>query len=104
MVLKRKLFKKKQLLLKFYHKKHELNDILNKSFFKNHYNHYILRLSFTVNDCYSYTSRDNFFFKSQQKLICLQTLCKKVPNKHFQMSRFYLNKQLHTLKLNNVYK
>ena len=104
MVLKRKLFKKKQLLMKYYYKKNELDFIIKKSLHKNHYNNFIFRLSFTKNDFYNVTTKENKFFHSQQKLICPYTLDKKIPSKHLMFSRFYLNKQLHTLKINSVYK
>ena len=101
---KRKLFKKKQLLIKYYFKKIELEFIIKKSLLRNHYNSYVFRLSFTINELYNKTTKDNKFFNSQQKLLCPFTLDKKIPTKHLLFSRFYLNKQLHTLKVNNVYK
>ena len=100
MLLKRKLFKKKQLLLKYIFKKNELKDIILKSLFRNHYNHYIFRLSFTVQ---IKSKNVNTFFKSRQKLVCLYSLDKKVPSKHYQFSRFYLNSQLNSIKINNTY-
>lgn len=101
MVFKRKLFKKKQLLLKLYYVKKELKLLINKSLFRNHYNSYIFRLSFTIN-IYFNSKKD--YFKSLQKMFCPYTLNKRVPSKHFLLSRFYLNKQLNYLKMSNTYK
>lgn len=101
MLFKKKTFKKKQLLLKYFFKKNELIYKINKSLLKNHYNHYIFRISFTVNTLFRDT---NSFFKSRQKLICLNTLDKKIPSKHYLFSRFFLNKQLNSLKINNTSK
>ena len=101
MLFKRKLFKKKQLILKYLYKKNELNLKIQKSLLKNHYNDYIFRLSFTI---VQFNVDVNTFFKSRQKLICLHTLGKKIPSKHVMLSRFYLTKQLNSLKLNNILK
>jgi len=101
MVFKRKLFKKKQILLKLFFVKKELKSIIHKSLFKNHYNHYITRLSFTID---MYFNKNNNYFKSLQKMFCPYTLSKKVPSRHFLFSRFCLNKQLNSLKIANTYK
>jgi len=101
MVFKRKLFKKKQILLKFFFNKKELKLTIYKSLFKNHYNYYIFRLSFSTN---IYFNNKKDYFKTLQKLTCPYSLCKKVPSRHFLFSRFYLNKQLNYLKTSNVYK
>lgn len=101
MLLKKKRFKQQQLLFKHIFKKNELNALLAKSLLKNHYNNYIFRTSFTV----EYIDMNTlFFFSSRQKLICLQTLGKKVPSSKFLFSRFFLNKQLNSLKFSNVTK
>ena len=102
MLIKKKNFKKKQLILKHIYKKKELFLKLQKSLLLNHYNNYIFRLSFSVN--ISNYSKIKNKFKTNQKLICLITLGKKVPSKHFFLSRFFLNKQLNSLKINNVSK
>ena len=100
MLLKRKLFKKKQLLTKHIYLKTELKNILKKSLFYNHYNHYNLRLSFTIQE----TKKNKlYFFKTFQKLVCPHTLSNKVPSKHFFYSRFFLNKRLNSLTFNNVF-
>ena len=101
MVFKRKLFKKKQLLLKLFFLKKELKLIIYKSLFKNHYNNYIFRLSFSTN-IYFFKKID--YFKTLQKIICPYSLSKKIPSRHFLFSRFYLNKQLNYLKTSNIYK
>ena len=100
MLLKRKLFKKKQLILKHIYKKNELKNIILNSLLRNHYNHYIFRLSFTVKDR---IKNSNTFFKSRQKLICLYSLDKKIPSRHYNLSRFYLNSRLNSIKINNTY-
>lgn len=99
MLSKRKKFKKTQLILKFYYLKNEFKFLIIKSLFKNHYNHYLLRLSFTIVSNYS-TKYDYFF--SLQKLICPYSLCKRVPDKNFLFSRFYLNSQFNSLNINNT--
>ena len=101
MLFKKKKFKQQQLFLKYFFKKNELNKLLTDSLFRNHYNNYIFIISFTVKLLETNTS---FFFHSRQKLICLHTLDKKVPSRHFLFSRFFLNKQLNSLKINNVVK
>jgi len=100
-VFKRKLFKKKQILLKFIYKKKELKLIIYKSLFKNHYNNYAFRLSFSIN-LYYFEKKD--YFKTLQKLFCPYTLSKKIPSRHFLFSRFFLNKQMNYLKTSNLYK
>ena len=101
MLIKKKKFKQQQILLKHFFKKNELKLLIENSLFKNHYNHYIFRTSFTVKN----NNTDvNFFFQSRQKLICLQLLNKKVPSSKFLFSRFFLNKQLNSLKIANVTK
>lgn len=100
MLFKRKLFKKKQLLLKYIFLQKELDIIIRKSLFKNHSNNYMFRLTFTVNtDKYSKLN----YFRTIQKLICPYSLSKKVPSKHFLFSRFFLNKRLNSLNISNVY-
>lgn len=104
MVFKRHLFKKKQLLLKYTYINKELWLKIQKSLLRNHYNHYKLRLSFTVDKSEQSLYSHNRYFKTFQKLICPYTLSKKVPSKRMQFSRFFLNKQINTLKLNNIIK
>lgn len=99
MILKKKLFKKKQIILRYIIKKNELHKSLINSLLRNHYYNYIVRLSFTMR---STNIVDSSFFKSRQKLICLYSLGKKVPSKHFFFSRFFLNRQLNFLKINNT--
>ena len=101
MLFKRKLFKKKQKLIKLQFIKSELKLLIKKSLFKNHYNNYVFRLSYTINHYY-FDKID--YFKSLQKLFCPFTLCKKVPSKHFLFSRFFLIYQLNSLRVSNVYK
>ncbi len=102
MILKRKLFKKKQLLLKYRFLKKELKTLIKKSLLKNHYNSYLFRLSFTVDITTKYCKK-KYFLKTMQKLVCPYTLSKKVPSKHFAYSRFFLNKRLTSLKFSNVF-
>lgn len=99
MLLKKKNFKKKQLLIRVFFKKIELKKTLNRSLLRNHYNNYTYRLSFTFIKNHLDWS---MFFKCRQKLICLHTLGKKVPSKRFHFSRFFLNKQLNFLKITNI--
>jgi hypothetical protein len=101
MFLKKKRFRKKQLLLKMIFIKRELNLLIQKSLFRNHYNHYIFRLSFTINSVFK-ERKD--FFKTLQKLFCPFTLEKKIPSKHFMFSRFFLNKRLNSLRISNTSK
>jgi len=101
MIFKRKLFKKKQILLKLIFKKKELKLLIYKSLFKNHNNNYIFRLSFSIN-LYYLEKKD--YFKTLQKLFCPYTLSKKVPSQKFLFSRFYLNKHMNYLKTSNLYK
>jgi len=101
MLAKRKKFKKQQLLLKFFFLKNELKFIIYKSLLCNHYNHYMFRLSFSIN-IFFFEKKD--YFKSMQKLICPFSLCKRVPDKNFLYSRFFLNLQFNSLNINNTYK
>lgn len=101
MLFKKKLFKKKQLLLKYFFKKNELKSLIIKSLFRNHYNGYTFRLSFSISSEFPHPTS---FFKTRQKLICIQTLDKKVPSKRFLFSRFALNKQLNSLHFCNTLK
>ena len=101
MFLKKKKFKKFQLLLKINFIKTELYNTLIKSLYKNHYNNYQFRLSFII---YKDINNKYLYFSSIQKLICPFSLIKKVPNKKFSYSRFFLNKKINLLKMNNVYK
>jgi hypothetical protein len=99
MLSKRKKFKQTQLILKLYYLKNEFKFLLIKSLFKNHYNNYLFRLSFTVVS--SFLTKNDYFL-SLQKLICPYSLCKKVPDKNFLFSRFYLNEQFNSLNINNT--
>lgn len=101
MFIKKKKFKQNQLFLKKKFKTLEKTFLLKKSLLKNHYNHYLLRLSFTFR--YDNELKDLFFF-SRQKLICLQLLDKKVPSSKYLFSRFFLNKQLNSIKISNTSK
>ena len=100
MLEKRKRFKKNQLVLKLLYLKRELKEKILKSLKKNHFNNYTFRLSFTFN----FFSNKKEYFKTLQKLLCPFSLCKKVPNKHFNYSRFFLNKKLNSFNINNTYK
>lgn len=100
MLEKRKRFKKNQLILKLLYYKQELKLKIKKSLLKNHFNNPLSRLSFTLN---WYTNKQQFF-KTYQKLICPFSLSKRVPNKHYSYSRFFLNKKLNNFYINNVYK
>jgi hypothetical protein len=104
MVFKRNLFKKKQLLLKYNFQKIELVQKIKKSLLRNHFNNYKLRLSFTVHNYEQNISDSNIYFKTFQKLMCPYSLCKKVPSRHLLFSRFFLNKQINSLKINNLLK
>lgn len=100
MLIKKKQFKKQQLLTKYLFNKNELLCKIKLSLLRNHNTNYLDRISFTV----SKSNTPIFFFKSRQKNICLSTLSKKIPSKHYMFSRFFLNKQLNSLKINNVSK
>jgi hypothetical protein len=99
-LLKRKKFKKKQILLKLNFLKKELKFLIHKSLLKNHQNHYIFRLSFTIN--LFFFSKKNYFW-GLNKLICPFTLSKKVPDKKYFFSRFFLNTQFESLNISNTY-
>jgi hypothetical protein len=90
----------KQKLLKEYYKPIEFSELLKKSLFKNHFINYKSRLSFSIQKNYNLFN----LFKTLQRLICLVTLSVKVPNKKFNYSRFYLNKQLNKLTISNTLK
>lgn len=100
MLEKRKRFKQKQLILKLKFLKYELKQKIIKSLKKNHYNKPEFRLSFTLN----LSTNKNQYFKTYQKLVCPYTLNKRVPNKTFSYSRFFLNKKLNTFNINNTFK
>lgn len=100
MLEKKKRFKQNQILLKLFFLKYELKDLIKRSLFQNHFNSYNFRLSFSINWKIDKTQ----FFKTFQKLICPFSLSKKVPNKHFYYSRFFLNKKLNSFNINNVFK
>lgn len=100
MLEKRKRFKKNQLILKLVFIKNEIKSIINKSLKKNHFLPPLIRLSYNRT---WYNSKEQFF-KTYQKLICPFSLSKRVPNKHFWYSRFFLNKKLNNFYINNVYK
>lgn len=97
---KRKRFKKNQLILKLLFLKKELQNKIFKSLLRNHFNNFEFRLSFTFN----FFTNKNQYFKTFQKLICPYSLSKRVPNKKFYYSRFFLNKKLNTFNISNVYK
>lgn len=100
MLEKRKRFKQNQLILKLNFLKNELKKTIIKSLKKNHYNNFEFRLSFTLN----WINNKIKYFKTYQKLICPYSLSKKVPNKNFNYSRFFLNKKLNTFNINNTFK
>ena len=100
MLEKRKRFKQNQLILKLKFFKRELKEKIIKSLKKNHYNTPEFRLSFTIN----WLTNKTQYFKTQQKLVCLFSLSKKVPNKTFNYSRFFLNKKLNSFNINNTFK
>ena len=100
MLEKRKRFKQNQLLLKLKYLKYELKNLLWKSLKKNHFCHYTLRLSIN----WLWQTDKSFYFKTHQKLKCPFSLSKRIPNKNFSYSRFFLNKKLNTFNINNVFK
>lgn len=100
MVAKRQKFIFKQRKLKIIFKKIELKLIIYKSLKRNHYNHYILRLSFCINKFF--LDKTNCV-KTLQKLVCPFTLGKKVPDKDYSYSRFFLNQSLNSLNICNTY-
>ncbi len=100
MVMKRQRFVLKQRLLKFSFKKIELKLLILKSLFKNHYNDYIFRLSFCVKILFL---DKKYYFKTLQKLVCPFTLEKRVPDKDYLYSRFFLNQNLNSLNISNTY-
>jgi hypothetical protein len=59
----------------------------------------MFRLSFTIN--WLFVKKQ--YFKTFQKLVCPFSLSKKVPNKNFSYSRFFLNKKLESFNINNVF-
>jgi hypothetical protein len=99
MIEKRKKFKKNQIVLKLIFLKFELKKKIKKSLYKNHFNDYLFRLSFTINWLFF----KNQYFKTFQKLVCPFSLSKRVPNKNFNYSRFFLNKKLNSFNINNVF-
>jgi hypothetical protein len=99
MIEKRKKFKKNQIILKLIFLKFELKQKIKKSLHKNHFNNYLFRLSFTVNWLFF----KNQYFRTFQKLVCPFSLSKRVPNKNFSYSRFFLNKKLNSFNINNVF-
>jgi hypothetical protein len=99
--LKKKKFRKNQIILKMIFIKNELKRLIHKSLFRNHFNNFLFRLSFTISDFFN---KQKNFFKSLQKLFCPFTLEKKVPSKHFLFSRFFLNKRLNGLLICNTFK
>jgi hypothetical protein len=99
-VFKRQKFIFKQRILKIIFKKIELKLLIYKSLLRNHYNHYMFRLSFCIN---IFFLNKNNCFKTLQKLVCPFTLGKKVPNKDFSYSRFFLNQTLNSLNICNTY-
>jgi len=100
MLIKRKRFKKNQVLLKLRYIKKELKFKIHKSLLKNHYNHYIFRLSFTIN--LFFFNKNNYFW-SLNKLICPYSLCKRVPDRKYFFSRFFLNLNFESLNISNSY-
>ena len=103
MLQKRKLLKHKQIILKLKFLKIEFLNLIKKSFFKNQYIHYINRISINTKKFF-YSKKSLYFFKTHQKLICMITNIGKVPNKHYNYSRFYLNKQMNQLTISNTIK
>lgn len=103
MLQKRKFLKNKQILLKLKFLNLEFLNLIKKSFFKNQYIYYIDRISINTKK-YFFFKKSLFFFKSHQKLLCMITGINKVPNKHYNYSRFYLNKQMNQLTISNTIK
>lgn len=66
-----------------------------KSFFFNSQLDPHKRLFFNLNTL----KRSNIFYKSRIKLLCLFTGIKRVPNKKYMVSRFFLNKYSDNLNL-----
>ena len=100
MVAKRARFKFVQKLLKLIFLKNELFNLIKKSLFSNHFLKPIVRLSYTL----AVQLNKNNFFKTYQKLVCPHSLSKKVPDKNFLFSRFFLNKKFNSYYINNVFK
>lgn len=99
MLAKRKRFKNYQLKTKLLFFKKELNQKIIMSLKRNHYNNYLFRLSFTFQSFFNKFD----YYKTFQRLVCPYSLSKKVPNKHFYYSRFFLNKKLNTFNVNNTF-
>lgn len=101
-MLKKKNFLIKQLIIKNLYLDTFLIFLIEKSLSYNHFIKPIQRLSFKVLE----SDYNNFYyyFKTYQKLICLISLSKKVPNKSYLQSRFVLNKQANRLNFANSLK
>lgn len=100
MVSKRTRFKLIQTILKLIYLNVELFKLIKKSLLSNHFLKPIVRLSFTVLEKLKKTN----FFKTHQKLLCPHSLSKKVPDRSFLFSRFFLNKKFNSYYINNVFK
>jgi hypothetical protein len=101
-MLKKKYNLNKQLVLKYNENLNFSNKLLTKSFAENQFLNPLIRLSFLV----KYDRLINLYnrFSSLQKLQCLISLSNKVPNKSYNYSRFFLNKQLNKLTIANTLK
>ena len=93
-------FKFIQQYIKLIYLKKELLNLIKKSLLCNHFLKPQERLSHTLAN----ELNKNNFFKTYQKLVCPHSLSKKVPDKSFMFSRFFLNKKLNTYYINNVFK
>jgi hypothetical protein len=100
MVAKRQKFVFKQRMLKIIFKKIELKLLIYKSLIRNHFNHYMFRLSFCIN--VFFLDKKNCF-KTLQLLVCPFSLEKRVPDKDYLYSRFFLNQSLNSLNICNTY-
>ena len=86
MVAKRARFKFYQQYLKLVYLKNEIFNLIKKSLLSNHFLSPIIRLSYTLTEAFDKEK----FFKTYQKLVCPHSLSKKVPDKTFLFSRFFM--------------
>lgn len=101
-MLKKKYKLKNQLYIKVNYTKLYLVDLLSLSLKKNHFIDPLNRISYFGQEDF----RDNMYYKFStfQKLLCLNSLSPKVPNKAYLYSRFFLNKQVDKLFVSNTFK
>ena len=102
LMLKKTYFFNKQIALKFNKKILYIYNLILTSFLLNHQLLPINRLSFLGKS----NIVDNHFYRysTHCKLVCPISLSYKVPNKNYQYSRFFFNKQMNKLVLSWVVK